>query len=77
MSHIEESKPRRTAAAGVVAVAVLVAVAVVATSGRREPEHVPPDAVGWYGAMELYRTLAMWAGKRALSAELNYWKAVG
>ncbi|MYR11931.1 hypothetical protein GTY62_15225 [Streptomyces sp. SID724] len=77
MSDIEEKKPRWSTPARVVAVAALVAVAVAATSGRREPEHVPPEAVGWYGAMELYRTVAMWAGKRAMSAELNYWKAVG
>lgn len=35
-----------------------------------------PDAVGWYGAMELYRGLAGWAGKKALAAEHEYWKAV-
>ena len=60
-----------------VAVGALVVVAYVASARRDEgPPDVPPDAVGWYGAMSLYRSLAMWAGKRAMSAELNYWKAV-
>jgi hypothetical protein len=63
---------------GAVAVgaAALVVVAYVALSGRRDAEDLPPEAVGWYGAMELYRSVAMWAGKRAMSAEMNYWKAV-
>lgn len=71
------SPERKRAGALVVTVgALVVAVVVTSRSGRTEPEHVPPEAVGWYGAMELYRTLALWAGKRAMSAELNYWKAV-
>ena len=59
-------------------VAALVAVAY--TMVRREPEsagNVPPAAAGWHGAMELYRNVALWAGKRAMQAEVNYWKAVG
>lgn len=60
----------------VVAVAALAVVAVVALTPRDGKTDMPPEAVGWYGAMELYRSLALWAGKRAMSAELNYWKAV-
>lgn len=71
-------EPKRRTGAAVVAVAALAVVAYSALSGRREQEAsaVPPEAVGWYGAMELYRNLALWAGKRAMAAELNYWKAV-
>jgi hypothetical protein len=61
----------------VLAVAAFVTVAYVTT--RKDPEsaaNVPPGAVGWHGAMELYRNVALWAGKRAMVAELNYWKAV-
>ena len=57
------------------------ALAVVAyTTPRREPDdavNVPPNAVGWHGAMEVYRNVALWAGKRALQAEMKYWEAVG
>lgn len=35
-----------------------------------------PDAVGWYGAMSLYRSLAGWFGKKALAAEREYWRSV-
>lgn len=71
-----EPKRRRTGAV-VVAAAALVVVVYSATSGRRESEtDIPTQAVGWHGAMSLYRNLALWAGKRAMSAELNYWKAV-
>lgn len=58
------------------AVAALVVVAYIATAGREEVPDVPAEAAGWYGAMALYRALATWAGKRAMSAELHYWKAV-
>lgn len=70
------SPERRRTGALVVAAGALVVVAYVGLSGRRESEDIPPEAVGWYGAMELYRSLALWAGKRAMSAEVNYWKAV-
>lgn len=71
-----EPKKSRTGAT-VMAVAALLTVAYVAT--RKDPEgtNVPPAAAGWHGAMELYRNVALWAGKRAMVAELNYWKAVG
>ena len=72
------NEPNRPRANTLLAVAALVAVAYVAT--RREPDgpaNVPPMAAGWHGAMELYRNVALWAGKRAMQAELNYWKAVG
>lgn len=72
-------EPRRRTGALVVAVAALAVVAYTATSGRRETEagDIPAQAVGWYGAWEMYRTVALWAGRRAMEAELNYWKAVG
>ena len=61
----------------VVGAVALVAVAAVAASGRREAGgDIPPEAAGWYGAMSLYRAVAMWAGKRAMLAEVHYWKAV-
>jgi hypothetical protein len=71
------NEPRKRYGVTLLAVAALVTVAYTAT--RREPEtqDVPPEAAGWYGAMELYRNLALWAGKRALQAEMRYWKAVG
>lgn len=74
----EERKNWSTAVTLVaVAAAVVVAAAAATRCGRREVDpDVPSEAVGWYGAMSLYRTVALWAGKRALSAELNYWKAV-
>lgn len=49
----------------------------VANKGREAAGDVPPQAAGWYGAMSLYRTVALWAGRRALTAENEYWKAVG
>lgn len=75
------NEPKKSPPTGitVVAVAALV-VAVSYVTTRKEPESatgVPPQAVGWHGAMELYRNVALWAGKRAMVAELNYWKAVG
>lgn len=72
-------EPRRRTGPLVVAVAALAVAAYAAVASRREAESgvVPPQAVGWYGAMELYRNVALWAGKRAMDAEVNYWKAVG
>jgi hypothetical protein len=75
MTGNEPQKPRR---ATLFAVAALVAVVYAAT--RRDDESaaaVPAQAVGWHGAMSLYRNVAMWAGKRAMEAEVHYWKAVG
>lgn len=67
---------RRRGPAVALSVAALVVVACVAAAGHREePEDVPPEAAAWHGAMSLYRTIAVWAGHRALSAEMNYWKA--
>lgn len=61
-----------------VGVTALVLVVATVSGGKREAGgDVPPEAAGWYGAMSMYRALALWAGKRAMSAELNYWKAVG
>lgn len=71
-------EPKRHTGALVVAGVALAVVAYSALSGRREQEASAPrsEVVGWYGAMELYRNVALWAGKRAMAAELNYWKAV-
>jgi hypothetical protein len=35
-----------------------------------------PEAAAFYGAMQLYRNLAIYFGKRALLAEAAYWRAV-
>ncbi|MER7953071.1 hypothetical protein ABTY59_37400 [Streptomyces sp. NPDC096079] len=43
---------------------------------RQAAGDVPAEAAGWYGAMSLYRTVAVWAGKRAMLAEVHYWEAV-
>lgn len=37
---------------------------------------VPAAAVGYHGAWELYRNLALYFGKRALVAEARYWEVV-
>jgi hypothetical protein len=59
------------------AFAALVTVAyVVMRPAEDSAAAVPPRAAGWHGAMELYRNVALWAGKRALQAEMHYWKAV-
>lgn len=75
MTGNEPDRPRRGT---LLAVAAVVALAYVVT--RRDDEtavNVPPGAVGWHGAMSLYRNVALWAGKRAMEAEMHYWKAVG
>ena len=75
MTENESRRPRGTT---LLAVAALAAVAYVVTRGDEEGAvNVPPSAAGWHGAMSLYRNVAMWAGKRALQAEMQYWKAVG
>jgi hypothetical protein len=58
--------------------AVTLAAAVYAAT-RPEPESavtVPAQAAGWHGAMEMYHKVALWAGRRAMEAELKYWEAV-
>lgn len=75
MAEIEPKTPRPIT---LVAVGALVVVGYVAITGHRKQDpDVPPVAAGWYGAMELYRSLAVWAGKRAMLAEMHYWRAVG
>lgn len=64
---------------GVTVVGVVALLVVAYTVLRPEPDDnpsVPPEAAGWYGAMSLYRKVALWAGRRAMDAELHYWKAV-
>lgn len=71
------NEPRKTRSWHVLAVAALVAAAYAAT--RPVPEGgagVRPQAAGWHGAMEIYHKVALWAGRRAMQAELNYWEAV-
>jgi len=60
-----------------VAVAVTAAAAMVgARRSAGAGATVPPDAVAWHGASELYRNLALYFGKRALACEARYWEAV-
>jgi hypothetical protein len=73
------NEPRRPRG-GFVLLGVAALAAAVYAGTRQEPEdavNVPAAAAGWYGAMELYRRVALWAGRRAMQAEMNYWKAVG
>lgn len=72
------NEPRKSYGPAVAAMAVLAAVVYVTTRPESESAvNVPPQAAGWHGAMELYRRLATWAGKRAMQAEMKYWEAVG
>lgn len=63
-----------------VAAAALLLLAVgTAVSAQRAAKGVGranPEAVAYHGAMQLYRTLAVHFGKRAMLAEQAYWKAV-
>ena len=45
--------------------------------GSVESDTIGGEAVAYYGAWSLYRNLAVFFGKRAMIAELNYWRAVG
>lgn len=57
--------------------AVLVGIACDTHSRTDTPANsADPRALGYYGAMSLYRNLALWFGKRAMDAELSYWKVV-
>ncbi|MFV6033168.1 hypothetical protein [Streptomyces sp. NPDC056264] len=66
--------PRRATGLAVLALALGVA-GLVATRSDDSSHDIPPEAARWYGAMSLYRSLAVWAGKRAMCAEIQYWKA--
>lgn len=71
------NEPRTPRPSTLFAVAALVATVYAVT--RRDQDSavtVPPRAVGWHGAMEMYRGVAQWAGRRAMLAELHYWEAV-
>lgn len=57
---------------GVAAVATAYGARKAAGSGAT----VPAEAVAWHGAAELYRTLALHFGKRALLCEARYWEVV-
>jgi hypothetical protein len=59
---------------------VFLGAAVAASVGARRAASgaaVPPEAVAFHGASELYRTLAVFFGKGALAAEARYWEVVG
>jgi opacity protein-like surface antigen len=71
----ESGTPIRGRKTTALAVVALVVVAAAAAGRRKADPEIPPEVAGWYGAMELYRALALWAGKRAMAAEVNYWKA--
>jgi hypothetical protein len=72
-------KPVKTGSRLVLSVGALFVVGYLAARSTADTDRgdVPAEAAGWYGAMSLYRSLAMWAGKRAIQAELQYWKTVG
>lgn len=58
---------------------ILVLAIATALSARKAAAGVgtaSPDAIAYHGAMQLYRNLAVFFGKRALLAEIAYWKAV-
>lgn len=59
------------------AAVLLVAAGVARAAGKEAAGDVSTEAAGWYGATSLYRSVALWAGKRALLAEAKYWEAVG
>lgn len=70
-------EPRKPYGFTVLAVAALGAAVYAATRGEQESAvNIPPRAVGWHGAMDLYHRIAMWAGRRAMAAENKYWEAV-
>lgn len=59
--------------------AVFLGAAVASVIGARRvagASSVPAEAVAFHGAAELYRSLALFFGKRALAAESRYWEAV-
>lgn len=60
----------------VVCVGACVATAYGARRTAGPAAQVPPAAVGYHGAWELYRNLAVFFGKRALQAEARYWEVV-
>lgn len=59
-----------------VCVGACVATAVSAKRRSATPGGVPAAAVGYHGAWELYRTLAVFFGKQALRAEASYWEVI-
>ena len=72
------NEPRKPV--GLVLLGVAALGAAVYASTRTEDEsavNVPATVAGWHGAMEFYRRIALWAGRRAMAAENKYWEAVG
>lgn len=62
-----------------VTAAVILAGAALTVAAQRAARGVgsaTPDAVAWHGAMSMYSRIAAWAGRKALVAEGEYWKAV-
>lgn len=71
------NEPRKPYGFTVLAVAALVAAVYAASRGEKDSAvNIPPNAVGWHGAMDMYHRIAMWAGRRAMAAENKYWEAV-
>lgn len=74
MTGKEPRKPVGLVLVGVVALGVAV-YAGTRTDDENAASIAP--AAGWHGAMEFYRRIALWAGRRAMAAENKYWEAVG
>ncbi len=55
----------------------VLALGAAAWAGTRPVQESPQAAANWHGAMEFYRRIAVWAGRRAMQAEAKYWEAVG
>lgn len=56
---------------------VVVGMAVELQSQRSMGEHSGnPRATAYFGAMSLYRAIALHCGKAAIAAESHYWEAV-
>lgn len=58
--------------------AIALVAAATISARKRAPlaASVPADAVAYHGAWQLYRTLAVFFGKKALVAEAHYWEVV-
>lgn len=64
-------------AVGIILAGAVVTLAVSARRAAGSGADAPAAAVGYHGAWQLYRNLAVYFGKRALVAEARYWEVVG